>query len=127
MLTKTGYQLADVGRTLKWSALNAFLMNQPEGSALMREMHPDESAWSTQVKTNAILADIFDILAQINANLVALGSGRPAKQPKPYPRPVKKKPEHERHFGRDALPPDELRKWFEMKRKENAGSSISDS
>lgn len=93
----------------------------------MREMHPDESAWSTQVKTNAILADIFDILAQINANLVALGSGRPAKQPKPYPRPIKKKPEHERHFGRDALPPDELRKWFEMKRKENAGSSISDS
>ena len=93
----------------------------------MREMHPDESAWSTQVKTNAILADIFDMLAQINANLVALGSRRPAKQPKPYPRPIKKKPDQERHFGSDPLPPDELRKWFEMKRKEHAGSSISDS
>lgn len=92
----------------------------------MRELHPEESAWTTRVKTNAILADIFDMLAQINANLVALGSGRVAKTPKPYPRPVKRKPDNERHFGRGALPPDELRAWFEKKRAKNAGSSISD-
>ena len=101
-------------------------MNQPEGSALMRELHPDESAWTTRVKTNAILADIFDILSQINQNLIAIGTGRPAKQIKPYPRPIKRRPENERHFGRDPLPPDELRKWFENKRKNNAGSSKRD-
>lgn len=98
-------------------------MNQHEESALIRELHPEESVWATRTKTNMILADIFDMLAQINANLVAMGSGKPAKQPKPYPRPVKKKQENERHFGRGALPPDELRRWFEEKRAKNAGSS----
>ena len=93
----------------------------------MYALHPTESSWATLAKTNAILADIFDVLAQINANLVALGSGRPAKQPKPYPRPVKKTPENEKHIGSGALPPDELRAWFEEKRAEYAGSSISDS
>lgn len=91
----------------------------------MAELHPDHAAWATTTKTNAILADIFDMLAQLNANLVALGSGKPAKKPKPYKRPTKKQPENERHFGRGALPPNELRAWFEEKRKQNAGSSIS--
>ena len=89
----------------------------------MRELHPEESIWATTAKTNAILADIFDVLANINSNLVALGSGRPAKKPKPYPRPVKRKDETERHFGRGALPANELREWFEKKRKEYARSS----
>ena len=35
----------------------------------------------------------------------------------------KEEKENERHFGRDPLPPDELREWFEMKRKEHASSS----
>ena len=126
LLTETGFQLSDVGRALGWGALSSFLMNQGEGSALMRELHPKESEWATRTKTNAILADIYDILSLINANIVAGFSHRQVKQPKPYPRPVKKKTENERHFGRGALPPDKLRKWFEEKRKENAGSSISD-
>ena len=69
-------------------------------------------------QVNVILADIFDVLAQINANLIAIGSHKSAKQPKPYPRPVQKDPENVRHFGRGALPPDELRAWFEKKREE---------
>ena len=86
----------------------------------MRDLHPEFAEWTTRAKTNAILADIFDILANINANLIAVGSGRPAKKPKPYPRP-KAKNENEKHIGRGALPPDELRAWFERKR--HAGSS----
>lgn len=93
----------------------------------MAEVNPDLSAWASRVKTNAILADIYDQLAVINANLLAIGSRRPAKTPKPYPRPGKKDPENTQHFGRGALPPDELRAWFEKKRAEYAGSSISDS
>lgn len=125
LLTRTGYQLSDIGSSLGWPAVRAFINHEPVDSAFVRELHPEFSTWATTAKTNAILADIFDILANINSNLVALGSGKPAKKPKPYPRPVKKEPENVKHFGRDPLPPDELRRWFEEKRK-NAGSSISD-
>ena len=90
----------------------------PIDSVTGQELHPEYAVWATQTKTNVILADIFDVLAQINANLVALSSHKAAKQPKPYPRPVQKDPENVRHFGRGALPPDELRAWFEEKRKE---------
>ena len=101
------------------------MMNIPPEATLIQELHPAEAEWATQIKTNKILADIFDMLAQINENLIAIGSGKPAKKLKPYPRPVKKDPENEKHFGRGALPPDELRAWFDKKRTENAGSSIS--
>ena len=97
----------------------------PEDSRLRREIEPEYESWSTRTKTNAILADIYDILSRINSNLVAMASGKPARAIKPYPRPWLKKEEkeNERHFGRDPLPPDELREWFEMKRKEHASSS----
>lgn len=122
LLMYTGHELQDVGRTMSWTAFSSFLTHLDPEAALVREINPEGSAWATTAKTNAILADIFDMLANINSNLIALGTGRPAKRPKPYPRPIKKQPEEERHFGRDPLPPDELRKWFEEKRK-NASSS----
>ena len=104
---------------MSWDALDAFLRHAGPDSALMKELNPDLSTWSQTTKTNAILADIFDVLALINANLNAIGSGKPAKKPKPYPRPgTQQNPENERHFGSGALPPDELRKWFDQKRKQ---------
>lgn len=86
----------------------------------MRELFPETATWATTAKTNAILADIFDVLNNINSNLIALGSGKPAKQPPPYPRPGnKQKPnENEKHFGSGALPANDLRNWFEEKRKQ---------
>ena len=107
--------------------MSAFLQYIPPDSALSHELYPELSKWATTAKTNAILADLYDKLAEINANLLAIGSGRPAKKPKPYPRPEQQKPENEQHFGKGALPPDELRAWFEEQRRKNAGSSISDS
>ena len=92
----------------------------------MKELNPDVSEWSSATKTNAILADIFDVLALINANLMAIGSGRPAKKPKPYPRPKRPEDENVRHFGSGALPPDKLREWFRQKRIEYARSSTGD-
>jgi hypothetical protein len=115
----TGHQLEDVGRSLSWDALRSFLRYPAPDSALMREMHPESAAWVTTTKTNAILADIYDILAAINANLVAVGSRKAAKAPRPYPRPsTGKNGENERHIGSGALPPDELEKWFEEKRRD---------
>lgn len=93
LLTYTGYQLSDLGGALDWSAMRSFMHNLPIDSAMGHELHPEYAPWATQTKTNAILANIFDVLSQINANLVAIGSHEPAKQPKPYPRPQQKKPE----------------------------------
>ena len=84
----------------------------------MQEINPELAAWSGTIKTNAILADIYDVLVHINANLVAHASGKPAKNPKLYPRPGQKEAGSERHFGRGALPAKELREWFEKKRTE---------
>lgn len=73
----------------------------------MREMRPELYQWSTNAKTNAILADIYDMLSAINANLCAKGSGKRPKRPKPYPRPGATG--NQRRIGQ-ALPVDELKK-----------------
>ena len=77
---------------------------------MVRDAHPEESAWATTLKTNSILADIYDVLSAINANLTAIGSGKPAKRIKLYPRPGHKD-ETESHFG-TAVPVEELNKLF---------------
>lgn len=84
-------------------------------SETAKELDPDLSAWAGTIKTNAILADIYDMLAMINANLCALGSGKRAKKPESYKRPGD---ERKQHIGKSALPPDELREWFRKKRKD---------
>lgn len=106
----------DIGRTLSWGALNSFLRHLDVNTETARELEPDLAAWGDTLKTNAILADIFDMLAMINANLCALGSGNKAKKPKAYTRPGDK---DKKRIGKKALPPDELRAWFEKKRKED--------
>lgn len=96
-------------------------MNVSGDSALSEEMNADYHIWATATKTNGILADIYDMLAQINANLVAIGESKASKTPKTYPRPgVEEKQENVKHFG-SALPRGEFRKWLEKKRKERNG------
>lgn len=84
-------------------------------SETAKELDPDLALWAGTVKTNAILADIFDILAMINANICAMGTGKKAKKPKGYPRPTDA---NKKQIGKDALPLDELRAWFDRKREE---------
>ena len=78
-------------------------------------MDPDLAAWAGLPKTNSLLADIYDVLALINANIVAMGSGKRATKPKPYSRPGDK---DKQKIGKNALPPDQLKDWFAKKRKE---------
>ena len=120
LLKQTGYELEDVGCSLSWDALDAFLQSMGPDSALVREISPETADWATRMKTNAILADIWDQLAVINANLVALGSRKPTKKPKPYPRPGKKKHDDEKRIGSGALPAYQLHKWIEEKREQHA-------
>jgi hypothetical protein len=92
------------------------LHNLGPESATARELDPEMAYWSSQAKTNAILADIFDMLAQINANLVAVGSHKASKKTKPYPRPGDKD-KQDKKLGKNALPAEELDSWFAKKRK----------
>lgn len=84
-------------------------------------MEPDIAAFSSRFKTNAILADIFDILAQINANLVAGFSHKHTSKPKRYPRPGDG---DKRRIGKDSMTVNELDNWFaEKKKKRNGGGN----
>ena len=114
-MISSGYCLDDVGSGLSWAALGAFIRNLGPESATARELDPEMSVWSSRAKTNAILADIFDMLAQINSNLVAIGSHKVSKKPKAYPRPGDNK--REKKIGRNALPVNELDSWLARKRK----------
>ena len=114
-MISSGYSLDDVGSGLSWAALGAFIRNLGPESATARELDPEMSVWSSRAKTNAILADIFDMLAQINSNLVGIGLHKAAKKPKAYPRPGDNK--REQRIGKNALPANELDAWFAQKRK----------
>ena len=83
---------------------------------MTKELDPELAIWGGSLKTNALLADIVDLLALINANLVALGSGKKAKKPKPIKRPGDK---DKQVIGKNAVPIDELRAFFEKKRQEH--------
>lgn len=111
LLTRTRYQLDDVGGTLSWSALYSFIHNLSTDSALARDLGKS-TGWESQVKTNGILADIYDLLQVINNNLCGLGSKHPTrKKIKPYPRPSRDG-NNTRKFGNGALPVKELHEWI---------------
>lgn len=121
LLTRTGRSLDDVGNSLSWDALAAFIEGLGADSALMRDLHPDVAQWSTTLKTNAILADIFDCLAQINANLIAIGSHKKAKKTKPYPRPGKKDKNIKQIGNKEsAVSVSKFERWLERMRKSMA-------
>ncbi|MBO5967437.1 MAG: hypothetical protein J6S14_02930 [Clostridia bacterium] len=100
-------------------------------SATMRELNPELARWDTQLQTNTILADIYDMLAALNYNVLCMASKQKPHQPKPYPRPNQKEEENRKKIGKGALPVAELEKWFEQQRrkhgKRNDRSRKSDS
>ncbi|MBQ9252632.1 MAG: hypothetical protein IJ188_08350 [Clostridia bacterium] len=76
----------DIGRSLSWGALGSFLQSAKPDSAVAAEVNPEIAEWSTTFKTNAILADIYDILAQFFAVMAAKGTDRLPKKMEKYPR-----------------------------------------
>lgn len=118
LITKTGYELDDVGSVLSWGALNSFVKRLDPDSKTALELEPELAQWATVSKTNAILADIFDLLSVINANLASIGSGKKAKKPEKYPRPKKNKKDK---IFTSAMPMNEMRKWIEERRRKHNG------
>ena len=115
LLTRTNYNTDDIGGALSWGALYAFIKNLGGDSALARDLGK-ATGWETTLKTNAILADIFDLLQVIHAELVHWKSGGKKKpKTKPYPRPGRDE-NNKRKLGRGAMPLDELREWMRRRR-----------
>ena len=114
-MLRTGHTIDDIGGALSWDALSAFLRHLGPDTETARELDPELTAWVSTAKTNAILADIFDVLAQINTNLCALGSGKAAKKPPAYKRPGDNRA---KHIGKNALPISDLRAFFARKREQ---------
>lgn len=108
--------MSEVGGSLSWGAFASFVKNLDYTSALWKSTHPEEAEWVTTLKTNVILADIYDLLAQMNANLVGGFQKKRAKKTKPYPRPWSKN--QPKKLGRGAMPKNELREWMNKKREE---------
>lgn len=120
---QTGYSLDDVGGALSWSALGAFLHIVEPDSAIAHELEPDVANFASSFKTNAILADIYDILAQINANLVAGFSRKRTQKPKRYPRPGD---DSKRRIGKDnSMTMNELDSWFAKKKENKRGGGTN--
>lgn len=122
LLVQTGFTLDDVGGALSWSALGAFLHRVEPDGAIAQEIEPDIAAFSSRFKTNAILADIYDLLAQINANLVAGFSRKRSQKPRRYPRPGDN---DKHHIGKNSMTVDELNSWFAQKKKQKHGGGQS--
>ena len=119
LLTRTGYEVEDIGGALSWGAFESFIKNVGPESALGRELGV-YTGWDTQTKTNAILADIYDLLQLINRNIVAANSKKKITEKiNPYPRPGQK--DDARKVGKGALPKEDLRAWIENKRKKKKG------
>lgn len=114
LITMTRYTLHDVGGALPWGAFLHFVQYVPRTSALSRELNPttDDEKWAEGHATAAILADTYDLLNQLNENLVARGANRRASHVKPYPRPWAKG-QGERKLGRDPIPVSEFEAWWE--------------
>lgn len=106
-MTRTGRtlnELMSMGAAGK-VALLAFTKHLPPDAALSRELVPDDDTWlwTTPLKTNAILADLFDIFAAANS--------KKGKRPKPYPRPKKKE-----KIGKGAIPIKDFWDWWNKER-----------
>ena len=117
---QTGHSLDDVGGALSWSALGAFLHRVEPCGAIAHEIEPDIAAFSSSFKTNAILADIYDVLALINANLVAGFSRKRSSKPKRYPRPGD---DSKRRIGKESVTINELDSWLENKKRQAGGGT----
>ena len=102
-MTRTGRTLTEymeMGAAGK-VALISFIRYLPPDSALRLEMDPKDeyAAWYTTLKTNAILADIFDAYVSVHT--------KKGQKPKQYPRPKERQ-----SIGREAIPISEFWDWW---------------
>lgn len=104
LMTRTGRTLSELinmGAAGK-VALISFIQYLPPDAVLRKELDPkDETAdWFTTMKTNAILADLFDVFVAVHT--------KKGKIPAEYPRPGKKQT-----IGKDPVPISKFWDWWD--------------
>lgn len=109
----TRYQLSDLGGALSWGALLHFLQFVPRDSAFSQSVQPwtDAERWQRGEATAAILADIFDAVRALDADVMHKGTKRRPRQPKPYPRPWATD-KGGVSVGKDPIPVSEFEAWW---------------
>ena len=105
-MTRTGRTLTeymDMGAAGR-VALLSFINHLPPDSELRSAMDPNSETreWFTTLKTNKILADLFDVFVAANT--------RKGQRKAEYPRPKEKK-----RIGRGAIPINKFWDWWESK------------
>ena len=107
-MTKTGRTLGeylDMGAA-GVVALCHFIDKLDADSALVYEVQGTEAReWSSRIKTNSILADVFDAVRLFNFSFAKDG-----KTPPPYPRPWGE--DKTERFGKDPIPIDDFDDWW---------------
>lgn len=99
-------------------ALVHYLRHASPDTALAQEAGGmDAAEWSSVLKTNAILADLFDKLNEYEHNYIAANSRHKPKRPKPYPRPWVKG--EAQKFGKDPVPIKEFWGWWKSKEQKD--------
>ena len=96
-------------------ALVHFIANLDIDSSLMRTIgEVDVAEWASNLKTNVLLADVFDAIAMFNFNFASANSKHKPQKPKPYPRPWVK---NEDKIGKGAIPVSQFWEWWSSKGK----------
>lgn len=116
LITRTRYQLRDIGGALSWGALRHFVQFLPRSSALHQDIQPytDAERWTRGDATASLLADIYDLLAMMRAEAAVKGTEHKPRRPKPHPRPGMK-PMGTTHIGKDPIPISEFEDWWDSK------------
>ena len=117
LLTRTNYQIDDIGGALSWSSLDAFIKRLGADSELARDLGK-YSAWVTPLQTNVILADLFDLIQVFREENVFYHTKKKIKN-KPYPRPGKDNKENKQRIGSGSMPANELCEWINKRRGVN--------
>ena len=80
-----------------------------QGSYIWRAQHEEECRYGERLQTNAMLADVYDLLANFATAFAAAHSKSRPKKPKRYPRPWEK---CEQRIGRDPIPIKDFDSWY---------------
>lgn len=111
-MTRAGATLDDVPAHVSWRALGSFIDHLGTDSALARELDPDAARWLGTEQVQTMLADLIDVVRQIQWQYVCSHKkgGKPQK-PKPYPRPWAK--DDATRIGREAIPIRDFDNWWD--------------
>ena len=109
-MTLLGMPFECAAASFGWANLLTFVHHLPPTSAVYREYYGDASEFSSDLKQNAILADVFDAIQALTYTYAKAHGGK-GKKPKPYPRPWRVD-DGAQHIGSNPIPISEFNDWY---------------